>query len=184
MINANSVKSEKSLSFKISYKSFDLGYLKASQSINNNTHTLSLHGKAEGDLFFKKIISENTICSIFEKNELVASKALFIRNGKTLNNTLTKQLNGDYLIETIDQKNTFVKQTIDHTVLQMYFNEPKGVKYVYSEAWGKILPLNYESNYYSFKIPDGTECLFKYLNGVLSEVITKTIIGEIKITKI
>ena len=180
----NTPKIENSISFKISYRNFDLGYVRATQLVSNNTNTLSIHGKAEGDLFFKKIISENSVYSIFEKNELVTSKALFTRNGKTLNNTHTTLLKGGYVVSTIEKENQLVNHSIDFTVVRMYFQEPKDMEYVYSEAWGKVLPLKQKDNAYTFVIPDGTICTFKYQNGVLQEVISKTMIGEIKFTKI
>lgn len=184
IVAVNTPKTENSISFKISYHNLDLGYVTATQLASNNTNTLSIHGKAEGDLFFKKIISENSVYSVFEKDELITSKALFTRNGKTLNNTHTKLLKNGYIISTIEKENQLVNQTIEFTVVRMYFQEPKGINYVYSEAWGKLLALKQQDNTYTFILPDGTICTFKYQYGLLQEVISKSIIGEIKFTKI
>lgn len=184
LVAVNTPKIEKYVKFKISYHNFNLGIIKATQLVSNNTNTLSIHGKAEGDLYFKKIISENDVYSVFEKNELITSKALFTRNGKTLNNTHTTLLNGGYIVSTIEKENQLITQPIDFTVARMYFQEPKNLNYIYSEAWGKTLPLTRQGNNYSFTTPDEITCTFKYQNGTLQEVVSKTIIGEIKFTKI
>jgi hypothetical protein len=181
---AHTNKTENILSFKISFHHFNLGYLKAIQLVSDNTNTFSIHGKAEGDLFFKKIVSENNIYSVFEKGELISSNALFIRNGKTLSNTRTTLQKGAYVVSTIEKKNQLVNHSIYFTVGRMYFQEPKDVEFIYSEAWGKDLQLSRKNNTYSFTIPDGTVCIFKYQNGILQEMISKTMIGDIKFTKI
>lgn len=171
------------LSFKITYHNLHLGYVKAVKHASDGTHTYTVLGKAEGDLFLKKIISENSIHSIFENEELVSSVTFIKRNGKTLSNTSTTLLQGKYVISRADEISGLQRNAIHFTVALLYFREPLGIQYIYSEAWGKLLPLTGNNNQYSFTIPDGTTCTFKYKNGVLEEVTSNTVIGEIKFTK-
>lgn len=49
------------LSFKITYHSLHLGYVKAVKQANDAIHSYTISGKAEGDLFLGKIVSENCI---------------------------------------------------------------------------------------------------------------------------
>lgn len=171
------------LLFKITYHNYHFGYVKAVQYAFEATTIYTILGKSEGDLFFKKITSENSIYTVFEKNELVKSTTVFKRNGKTLNNTHTTLAEGKYMISTVENTNRLIRDEINFTVALMYFQEPLGITNVYSEAWGKVLPLINRNNHYTFTIPDGTVCTFKYKDGVLVEVISQTIIGEIKFTK-
>ncbi len=171
------------LSFKITYQNLHLGYVKAVKHASDATDTYTVLGKAEGDLFLKKIVSENCIHSIFENNELVSSTTFIKRNGKTLNKTNTTLLQGKYIISTVEETSRLQQNDIHFTVALLYFREPLGIDHIYSETWGKLLPLSSSHNQYSFTIPDGTVCTFKYKNGVLEEVISSTIIGKIKFTK-
>jgi hypothetical protein len=171
------------LSFKITYHNLHLGYVKAVKHTSDSTHTYTVLGKAEGDLLLKKIVSENSIHSIFENNELISAITFIKRNGKTLNKTRTTLLQGKYIISTVEETNQLKRNDIHFTVALLYFQEPQGIDHIYSEAWGKLLPLSSSNNQYSFTIPDGTVCTFKYKNGVLEEVTSSTIIGEIKFTR-
>lgn len=171
------------LSFKITYHNYHLGYINAVKAVSDATNTYSVLGKAEGDLFFKKIVSENSIYTVFDKNEFVKSTTIVKRNGKILHNTHTTLLKGKYFISSIETADQLLNQGINYTVALMYFQEPVGVNYVYSETWGKMLPLIANKGNYTFTIPDGTVCSFEYKDGKLMEVVSKTIIGEIKFTK-
>lgn len=171
------------LSFRITYHNLHLGYVKALKHASDATNTYTVLGKAESDLFLKKIISENCIHSTFENDELVSAVTFIKRNGKTLNNTSTKLIQGNYIISTVDETSKLQQRDIHFTVALLYFQEPIGIDHIYSEAWGKLLPLSNNNNHYSFTIPDGTVCTFAYKNGVLEEVTSNTIIGEIKFTK-
>ena len=171
------------VSFKITYHNFRLGYVKAIKQADDEIHTYTISGKAEGDLFLKKIVSENSIHSTFENNELISSVTFIKRNGRTLNNTSTMLSQGKYIISTVEETSRLQKNDIHFTVALLYFREPLGIDHIYSEVWGKLLPLKKNNHQYSFTIPDGTTCTFNYENGVLEEVISSTIIGEIKFTK-
>ncbi|HET6226717.1 MAG TPA: DUF6134 family protein [Bacteroidia bacterium] len=174
---------ESELSFKITYHNLQLGYVKAIKHASAIRNTYTVFGKAESDLFLKKIVSENCIHSIFEDNKLLSAVTFVKRNGKTLSNTSTKLLQEKYIISSIEQISQLKRNEIDFTVALLYFQEPLGIENIYSEAWGKILPLNSHNNEYRFTIPDGTVCTFKYKNGVLEEVTSNTVIGEIKFTR-
>lgn len=171
------------LSFKITYHSLHLGYVKAIKHASEATHSYTISGKAEGDLFLGKIVSENCIHSTFENGEFIKSVTFIKRNGRTLSNTNTSLLQGKYIISTVEATTQLKREDIHFTVALLYFLEPVGIDSIYSEAWGKLLPLIKHTNQYSFTIPDGTVCTFKYKNGTLEEVTSNTSIGEIKFTK-
>ena len=171
------------LSFKITYHNLQLGYVKAVKHASSATHSYMILGRAEGDFLLKKLVSENCIHSTFENDDLIKSVTFIRRNGKTVNATNTTLLQGKYIISTVKEISQLEQDDIHFTVALLYFHEPVGVDQIYSEAWGKLLPLIRINNQYSFTIPDGTTCTFKYRNGALEEVVSDTFIGEIKFIK-
>jgi hypothetical protein len=171
------------LSFRITYHNLHLGYVKAINHSSDITNTYTVLGKAEGDLLLKRIVSENSIHSIFENGELISAITFIKRNGKTLNKTSTTLSQGNYIISTVEETSRLQRNDIHFTVALLYFREPLGIDHIYSEAWGKLLPLAISNHQYSFTIPDGTTCTFNYKNGALQEVISSTVIGEIKFTR-
>jgi hypothetical protein len=121
---------------------------------------------------------------VFENNHLSESKALVKRNNKTVRDTKTTYLPDRYLISKINQQQVDLQEDIDFSIACLYFKEPKGVKRVYSEVWGQFFQVIYRGNaHYTFKIPDGTEATYSYQNGVLEQVVTTSMIGEVKFVK-
>jgi hypothetical protein len=167
--------------YKIVYNNSHYGYLKCAQSYSPKGNLFSINALAEANLFFKKISTENSTQSIFANGLLIESEALVKRNDKLLKNTTTVFTDGNYSVKKINKEQKIIDRAISFSVVLLYFKEPLGLTVIYSEAWGQFLPLVYQGNSsYSLKIPDGSESTFKYTNGQLKEVITNSIIGEIK----
>jgi hypothetical protein len=95
-----------------------------------------------------------------------------IKNGTTVKSAYSDR-SGKMYAFVKDGKTKFLKtERIYFTVAMLYFLEPAGRNMVYSETWGEYLPVKpLPNHHYKLEMPDGKSNIYKYIDGVCTEVL-------------
>jgi len=156
----------------------DVGGLKAiCTRVSGNSFTISLETKL--NLPFKKIVS--LIQARYDGNKLV-----FASSEKRINSRLDEWItislqNGKYKIENEKGNKSTFTGPIAFSVGMLYHFEPMGQTLVFSERLGTFVPIKKTSTgVYELCQPDGKKNIFKYSNGVCTEMKTEILASSVR----
>ncbi|MFT3702082.1 MAG: hypothetical protein QM802_06920 [Agriterribacter sp.] len=119
--------------------------------------------------------------SSFNNGILRDGKLVRMVNGKTKANKHVSWSNNQYLIDD-DGKRTSLKSAINFTTACLMFSEPSGMKYIFSENFGKPVAIEETAPHiYALKLPDGNDNIYTYQNGKCVEVEVRTAVATVYI---
>ncbi|WP_295127815.1 DUF6134 family protein [uncultured Chitinophaga sp.] len=156
-----------------------VGNIKVNQRGSGNNRSLVLESRVKIKLI-ANITVDTDITAEFEGNVLTTAKAVRL-SGKGNDNkeTSTKKQANNYLVVRQGESSTLPEAKIIYCVTDLYITEPKGMKSVYSETLGKLLPVRaLGQDRYEITMPDGKRNIYRYSGGKLAEAEVNHIIGK------
>lgn len=154
-------------------------------------HATKTKGKKEKYLMESKIKVDKmikidliyTIESIFEKNILQFSNAVETANGKTQTNSETKRNSTGYGVTTKKETKTIIHKGITFNLSKLYFEEPVGIKSIWSDTFGEMLTLKPAGEHrYELILPNGKSSFYSYFKGICTLVETEIMFGKLTFT--
>jgi hypothetical protein len=101
-----------------------------------------------------------------------------VRDGKLLRETRVRRESEGCVVETLDKKYV-LSQCPSHCVSWLFFNEPVGVKELFSEDWGQMVAVQIAgTGKYEVKLPDGKSNFYHYENGKMILLESSTPVGK------
>ena len=124
-----------------------------------------------------------TIESIFEKNILLLSNVIETANGKTQTNSETKRNSTGYSVTTKKETKTIIHKGITYNLSKLYFEEPLGIKLIWSDSFGEMLTLKPSGEHrYELILPNGKSSFYSYIKGICTLVETEIVFGKLTFT--
>ncbi len=120
------------------------------------------------------------ISTVFENGKLIHSTATQTANGRTNVNTTTKWDGRSYVVITQSSRTKLRETMIDFNLCSMYFSEPLNKKVIWSDSFGKWLPVKALGNHrYELSLPDGKKNFYQYSYGICSMVETEQLFSKV-----
>lgn len=138
-------------------------------------------------LFYSgSFLSENN----FQKGKLHSSSTEHFSNGKQKEKTVTvgnaAKPNGMSFVKVPGDKQAKkeLPYSIENTITNLYYEEPRGSNAVYSERYGQMCAVqNLGENQYGVKLPNGKVSKYTYVSGRCQEVETELAGIKLRITR-
>lgn len=176
-----SVQIPNEINFTATRNGKNIGSLKTSVSHSGNEYFLLTESNLVIDIvisFSAKAITTNKYTGLVL---MEASLKRTVNGRKKLENHVRFE-NGRYHV-TSTGETTPVTRAIRHTVTYLYFNEPAGIKEVFSEVYLSFLTVTkLNDSTYRTLLPDGGSMTYHYQFGKLTQVVAKTTYGTVIFT--
>jgi hypothetical protein len=101
--------------------------------------------------------------------QLLFAEVTIVVNGKTRTHSFTRKKENAYIF-TESNKSHKINRAINYSSVQLLFEEPTGVKEIYSEEQGKFLTLRQESRHKYIKSAKN-DSEYYYVNGNLNQAV-------------
>ena len=174
-INADAQK----LTYKIFLNKDMIGTLVATRDIQTD----HVNYVMQSSMTVHKIINvdvEYSLKSSFSHGKLIQSTAYQKINKKIQTNTLTQWDGAQYNIKTKDDNLVIKNKVINNNMCSIYYYEPIGISQVYSDAFGKFLPVKpVAAHRYEVVLPDGKKNYYNYSSGICYLVETDQLFSKI-----
>ena len=160
------------LSFDVIYKDEPIGILKAERkkSSDRTLYTSSTHIKTR-ILLVKKVNVRYNFEVAYEIGKLQQSKVVIKVNKGRREEILTEKEDGKYKVTLVDEDRFFITESIDHSTIMLYFEEPEGFEKTFSEQTGNFNAIRkIKEGVYIKRNEKGRENTYHYENGKLSYV--------------
>lgn len=169
--------------YEVEVLGMNTGTLTVNRSREGNVTRITMNTEAGMNYLFGKSEASFSSSNIFVNGKLEGSYARNIRDGEEIRFTRLMCSNGTCEIETKEGKGTLEPQP-KLCIAAIFFDEPKGVSQVFSEDWGRYLPIKYigESTY-QVTMPDGKTNDYIYKEGVLEELRSSTPVGKARVRR-
>lgn len=174
---------QQTLRFEIYSLGSKTGTLTAKKEIKNNLEYYTIESHSHANLLVSQVDVKTILRSTYKDGVLLSSFAKNEKNGEIEQYADTQLKEPEYFITTHEGKNT-LKEQIKMSVASLYFTEPNNQHRIYSEVWGRFLPLTKKENSYTLQLPNGRSTTFFYENGKLIEIHTTTKVGKVKIKRV
>lgn len=169
------------LKYKIRMKDDEVGIMTAVRT-GKTKQKIEL----ESNISFQKLITiqlHYRMEASYENNVLLLSSTIQQANGKEMANTTTKKTESGYTITTTKGTSTVTEKQILFNLCKLYFEEPKGVKQVWSDTYGEMLAIKAVGpGKYELTLPDGNKNYYSYHKGICTMVETNLPFGKVTFT--
>ncbi|MGB0916764.1 MAG: DUF6134 family protein [Flavobacteriales bacterium] len=127
----------------------------------------------------KKIEFDFAMMSSYEDSKLVHADLKNYMNNQLRKSSTVDYDGSKYLIKTDEKTMTHNASEVRYSSASLYFQEPKGRDFLFSENYGVNLPIKEVSAHkYMIKLPNGDKNYYEYQNGeVVSVEFDKAIIN-------
>jgi hypothetical protein len=180
LLSLNSFSQSQTLHYSIVLKDESIGTMKATRIIQKD-HVSYL---IESHILIDKIIRmkiDYTITAEFHNGKLVKSSTLQEANGRLQVNTSTKWNGNYYSVNTLTGNTKLKEKIIDYNLCSLYFYEPEGRKKIYSDSFGKFVPISIRKTHqYKLQLPEGKENIYDYNYGICSMVEMEQLFSKVR----
>jgi len=129
---------------------------------------------------FIKIELQYFMESVYEKGKLLTSRTIQKFNGQEQANSSTTFDKDGYKVSTKQGNSRVNLNAIQHNLCKLYFEEPAGIKEVWSDTYGRMLQIRPAGkNKYELILPDGKSNFYSYYKGICTLVETETPVGKV-----
>ncbi|RPD40641.1 DUF6134 family protein [Chitinophaga barathri] len=152
--------------YEIRYGNNAIGQLNVKQETSGNNRKISIQSRVQSK-FFQRM--ELDILAEYHHDILSRSRVTRL---STEQETLTEKTEKGYtVLRKGDKKSVITDPQITFCVSDLYFNEPRDVKRVYSETLGRFLEVKLlPDKRYALLMPEGKKNIYRYDKGRLTEV--------------
>ena len=157
------------LEFDIVHNGKSLGTLKASKHIEGAKKIYTSHT----DIAYHLLVSINVIYDFhveYKDADLIEATAHIVVRGTDKTKVKTIKSVGSYAYYSNGKIEKTIKSPLKHSVVQLLFEEPIGIKKIYAEEHGEFHSIKkIEQHNYLKTAPNGHKSTYYYENGVLQK---------------
>ncbi|UXP32951.1 hypothetical protein N6H18_03150 [Reichenbachiella agarivorans] len=146
-----------------------IGSMTAEKKVSGNQVDYKIKSVTHFRVVVKLTVDYN-LTETYVGGVLQSGNALSTLNGATQNQSDVQKRDGYYRIETDSDIIEFDSDAIRYSIPEIYFNEPIGKKYVFSQVFATNLEIEDVGNHtYEMESEDGLN-VYTYRNGICTEV--------------
>lgn len=176
----NSFSQSQTLHYSIVLKDGPIGTMTATRIIQKDHISYLI----ESHILIDKLIKVKIDYSInaeFHNGKLIKSSTIQEGNGRIQVNTSTKWTGNYYSVQTLTGSSKLKEKVIDYNLCSLYFSEPEGRKKIYSDSFGKFIPISMQkNNQYKLQLPEGKENIYDYNYGICSIVEMEQLFSKVR----
>jgi len=172
--------------FDVAFNSKNIGTLTASREVKDTIEVKNLRSNTDAKIFMLSVHVESEVNTKKKHGVLLnATDYRHANRGTEDIQTVVKKISAaNYKVVKNGNEKLVANNGIKVCVIDLYFNEPIGVKSVFSNTHGEFLALEAKSKgEYQLTLPDGKKNVFTYTNGTLAKVVSRLAVGEIVFTR-
>ena len=180
LFSFNSFSQSQTLHYSIVLKNEPIGTMKATRIIQKDHISYLI----ESHILIDKIIRikiDYSLIAEFHNGKLIKSSTIQEANGRVQVNTSTKWNGNYYSVHTLTGNSKLKEKNIDYNLCNLYFYEPEGRKKIYSDSFGKFVPITLQKNHqYKLHLPEGKEIIYDYNYGICSMVEMEQMFSKVR----
>jgi len=158
-----------SLKYVLIVNNKNIGHVFASQTKEANYITYKIQSRAKVDIFIS-FMNDFLMNTTFKDGVMQESFTERRVNDAVTDYCKIRYEDNIYHIDYKKQKKYLKDYKLQFTVACLYFNEPKGLKTVFSESYGSFLPIKEVSQQkYELTLPTGQKNFYLYKDGICTE---------------
>jgi hypothetical protein len=165
-------------------------YVYETRALGIHAGDMEITKRVSGNLEYYTITSKNSINYVLGRIDVEHKTSVIYKDGVLQESFLRTDKNGEveqfcsvsydgqtYKIQTEKEKLSLASP-ITASVVTLYFKEPVGLTEIFSEAFGRMVPVTeIKPHKYSIKLPDGKKNTYTYEKGILVEVEVPSPVG-------
>lgn len=168
--------------FNVYFKDDLIGTVKAFSNIKGINVIKDIQTNTDAKILVTSIHVESEIYLLYKSG--ILSKGIAYRTASRGNEDVhantTYNSNNSYTIVKDGKTSKLEVPEIKYCVGDLYFSEPKGIKQVFSNMYGKFLTIQpLANNTYKINLPDGKTSTYKYISGRLESIEVEMQLGKI-----
>jgi hypothetical protein len=158
-----------SLKYALIVNNKNIGHVLASQTKEANYITYKIQSRAKVDIFIS-FMNDFLMNTTFKDGVMQESFTERRVNEAVTDYCKIRYEDNIYHIDYKKQKKYLKDYKLQFTVACLYFNEPKGLKTVFSESYGSFLPIKEVGpQKYELTLPTGQKNFYMYKDGICIE---------------
>lgn len=170
------------ITFEVAFKKNKIGTVQAVREITGNKITNDLSTKTDAKVFMIPVHVESEVSLMKENGILVKGTAYrhANRGSEDVHATVKKIAENTYQAEKNGKINRLENKTIGFCVVDLFFQEPVGLKQVFSNMYADFLTITeLGGGKYQVITPDKKNTYYNYRNGQLITVESDTPLGKV-----
>ncbi|MEM6299103.1 MAG: DUF6134 family protein [Bacteroidota bacterium] len=162
---------ERNLTYEVFSDDEHIGEIKASYREENGTRTYEMQTDVTYKVLFKTIRFDNRITSRYQDDVLTEASSTDHLNDKPRSENRIEHKGDHYLVFEKDKSERLEESSIQNCLSSLYFSEPKGLKSVFSQRLGKLIPMEEaEPHKYAVHLSSSKTNYYRFENGICVEV--------------
>ncbi|MCB0854800.1 MAG: hypothetical protein KDD63_21410 [Bacteroidetes bacterium] len=158
------------LTYEVYKGNSKIGEMDVKRHYNNGTWTYSSDSKVQVS-FLVSVDLQFMYEATFTNNTLQRSLTQNMRDGKIRESSKGRRVGNQYVTDVNGETNTTSVDQIDECILTLYYHEPEGKTQIFSERWGKFIPVKKLGTHkYALVLPNGDENHMTYEKGICTEL--------------
>jgi hypothetical protein len=171
--------SAQTLSYDVKALGMKVGSMKITRTLSGSNILYQIESTNHVSYLFGEIDVKHSSSASFLNGVLQKSNSKTDKNGKLESSCETVLSGSVYKIKT-HQTIAVYSSPIRYSIFSMYYNEPKGLKEIFSEEYGKMVPISeVKPHRFMVSFPDGKKYHYDFENGVISDVEVPSAVGTV-----
>ena len=130
--------------------------------------------------FLFRVNMNYTFETTYQDGMLIKASTRNMVNDNVRNSSRVTWNGAHYVLEVKDEQSVLKNTKITYSLSSMYFSEPVQVRQVFSERYGKFLPVKPVGEHrYELTMPDGKKNYYQYVNGICQSVEVNHSMGQV-----
>lgn len=182
MVTLVALAQSQEINFNVIFKEEEVGVLHARETTSGSRSFKVLTIETSTTFFFIPIHVESEVTTTQENGVLIEGTAYrnASRKSSDVIAKVTKTGDGIYERERNGVKDKISNQRITFCVIDLYFNEPTGIKRVFSNMYARMLRLKrIDDGVYQLITPDNKDSIYTYDKGKLVSIKIETPVGTV-----
>lgn len=136
----------------------------------DSTEVITMHSKGHLKLLWIERDDETINIVKYRNGKLISSTYKQIENGEVNKWTNITYDGKQYQVDSYKGKSTFADAPT-FSIASLYYYFPKNIKRIFYEVESNYAPVNFtDTNTVDIKTSEGTRSIYKYVNGILTEM--------------
>jgi len=169
------------LVYDITFNDKKIGFLEVRRRMANELWHYSFISRVHYNLPIKNLDIRFDIESTFSDNHLIRSSSNERINNEIRSSCLVNKSESGYRI--VSDKNTYLLDSshISYSLTMLYYNKPERNRHVFSERYGRYLPLHrVNEDKYMLILPGGSKNFYTYSGGICKIVDAAVPFGKLQ----
>lgn len=162
-----------------------IGSMEVIQTINADS---SINYSSKSNVDYKLLFSFNIKflyqSELDQKGNYLSSRFTYFLNGSIKESNWVRKVNSEYYVYENNEVIKIIKNEINFTAIELYFNEPLNEKKLFSERFIEMFEIEKASDHsYDIEFPGGNLHRYFYKNGVCQRISIKSFFADMEFIK-